>query len=404
MVLQGRKILIGITGGIAAYKVPQLLRALVRQGADVRVVMTRSAHQFVAAPTLEVLSRHPVHTDLFSRSEEFPVLHVGLAAWPDLVLIVPATANVLGKLAAGIADDLLTALMLGTRATVMAAPSMEERMLLHPAVQRNIEYLGGLGYRWLEPEEGELASGGTGKGRLPDPEAIARQVVEVLAGGQDLRGLRLLVTAGPTLEDIDPVRFISNRSTGRMGYALAQRGRERGADVVLVSGPTTLAPPAGVELVPVRTALQMQAAAEAAFDRSDAAVLAAAVSDYRIAVPSAEKLKRGAAGLSLELVENPDIAADLGARKRRDQTLVVFALESEPGLERAREKMVRKGADLAVLNNLREEGAGFAVDTNVVTLIDPQGRSEALPKMSKLDVADRVLDRVRDLRASRAGG
>jgi phosphopantothenoylcysteine decarboxylase / phosphopantothenate---cysteine ligase len=390
--LEGKKVLLGITGGIAAYKAPLILRELVKLGADVRVVMTECAHRFVAESPLEVLSRHPVHSNMFARDEEFPVLHIGLAAWADLVLIAPATANFAAKMAGGLADDLLSALLLSTRARLVVAPSMEEHMLDHPATQNNLHLLRERGCALLDPGAGELASGASGRGRLPEPEEIVDAVVSLLAEGGDLEGLTLLVTAGPTVEDVDPVRYIGNRSSGKMGYALAQRGLARGAQVRLVSGPTQLQPPAGAEVRWVRSTLEMQREAEALFDGTDAAIMAAAPADYRPKQVITEKIKRDGGELSIELVENPDIAAGLGARKQEGQQLVVFALESENGLEHARGKLARKRGDLVVLNNVGEEGAGFEVDTNVVTLIDAEGQVEKLPKMSKAEVADRILD------------
>ena len=391
-VLKGKRILLGLSGGIAAYKAPLILRELVKLGADVRVVLTESGQRFAAESPLEVLSRHRVHADLFGRDEEFPVLHVGLAAWADLVLVAPATADFIAKMACGLADDLLSCLLLSTAAHIAVAPSMEEHMLDHPATQANLGVLRERGCLVIEPDAGELASGAEGRGRLPEPGAIVEQVARMLAGEQDLVGVKLLVTAGPTVEDIDPVRYIGNRSSGKMGYALARRALARGARVWLVSGPTQLTPPPGAELRWVRSTREMQQEAEAVFGEMDAAVMAAAPSDFRAREVAAEKIKTGHGGLTLELVENPDIAAGLGARKRVGQVLVVFALESEAGLERAREKLARKQGDMVVLNNLREEGAGFEVDTNVVTLIDVRGEAEKLPKMSKDEVADRILD------------
>jgi phosphopantothenoylcysteine decarboxylase/phosphopantothenate--cysteine ligase len=401
MKLQGRRILLGISGGVAAYKVPQLLRALLKEGAEVRVVMTAAAQRFATPYTFEVLSRHPVYTDMFAASAEFPVLHVGLARWAELVVLAPATAHLLARLACGLADDLLTTLMLGCRAPVLAAPSMEEHMLDHPLTQEHLRRLEGLGYQWVEAGTGELASGAFGRGRMAEPEEIAGQVLRHFAGAGDLQGLKVLVSAGPTVEDLDPVRFIGNRSSGKMGYALAAQARRRGARVWLVSGPTALEPPAGVEFRGVRSALEMQAALEGLFPQADAAILAAAVADYRPAQVAEHKLKRGAGKMVIELVENPDIAAGLGRSKQPHQVLIGFAMETEDGVARAREKLRRKHCDLIVLNNLREEGAGFAVDTNVVTLIDGQGGEEPLPKMSKHQVADRVLDWLAGRRAGR---
>ncbi len=395
MQLKDRRILLGISGGIAAYKTPLLVRELIREGAQVRVVLTAAAGRFVAPAALEVLSRHPVHSDIFAASSEFPVLHVGLAQWAELVVLAPATAHLLARLAHGLADDLLTTLLLGCPAPVIAAPSMEERMLDHPLTQENIRKLGALGYQWVEPGTGELASGDWGRGRMAEPGEIAARVAGHFAAARDLQGLKLLVSAGPTLEDLDPVRFIGNRSTGKMGYALAERAKQRGAQVWLVSGPTALAPPSGVEFRGVRSALEMRAALQELFPEMDGAILAAAVADYRAAQIAPEKIKRGPGSLTLELVENPDLAAELGKRKQPHQVLIGFAMETGEGVARARQKRQRKNCDLIVLNDLGQEGAGFAVDTNVVTLIDDRGGEEALPKMSKAEVADRILDWLR---------
>ncbi len=396
MSLHQRKILLGVTGGIAAYKAPELVRQLGALGADVRVVLTRGAGEFVAEKTLAVLSRHPVYTDLFDRDGEFPVLHVGLAEWAEAILVAPATAHFLGRVAGGLADDLLTAVMMSATAPAFLAPAMEENMLASGAVAANLQTLAARGYQLIEPETGPLASGASGRGRMPEPAALAAAVAAHFSG--DLAGLKLLVSAGPTVEDIDPVRFISNRSSGKMGYAIAQRAAERGAAVQLVSGPTALVPPAGVALREVRSTLDMQRAVAALFDGVDAAILAAAPADYRVAQIAEHKIKRSGDALAIDLVENPDIAAGLGARKQ-GRTLVIFAMETEKGVQRAREKLARKGGDLVVLNMLRDEGAGFGVDTNRVTFIDTAGGEEVLPLMSKLALADRILDWVRARRA-----
>ena len=370
--------------------------------------MTAAAARFVTATTLEVVTRHAVHTDLFERSGEFPVLHVGLGEWAELVLIAPATANTIGKMANGIGDDLLSSVLLTSAAPVLLAPAMEEGMLENPHVQRNARLLRQQGVGWIEPEEGELASGAHGKGRMASPEAIVDQVEDFLethgrrAPGEsgDLAGLTVLVTAGPTCEDLDPVRFISNRSTGKMGYAVAAGAVRRGAAVKLISGPTDLQPPEKAEVSQVRSAVEMLEVAREWFREADIAVMAAAVADYRAAEYSDDKIKRASDRIALELVPNPDIAAELGASKG-NRVVVSFAMETEEGSARARAKLARKKSDLIALNNLREEGAGFAVDTNVVTLIDADGREEALPKMSKMEVADRLLDRARELLARR---
>ncbi len=397
MRLQGRRVLLGVTGGIAAYKAPLVVRLLQEEGAEVRVVRTRSAAQFVTDTTLAVLSGHPVYADLFADTDEFPVLHVGLAKWAELFLVAPATANLIGKFAAGIADDLSTTIYLATQAPVLIAPAMEEEMLASASVQANIDRLQNEGVCWVEPESGYLASRASGKGRMGSPENILDAAIDILGdvGGGDLLGRHIVVTAGPTVEDLDPVRFLTNRSSGKMGYAIAHRARARGATVDLITGPTTLVPPSGVRLTPVRSALEMYDAAMVAFDSADAAIMAAAVSDYRASTVSAQKLRRGdGEGLRVELTENPDIAAALGAKKGA-RVVVAFAMETEDGLARARQKRVRKNADLIVLNNLTEAGAGFATDTNVVTLIDAQTETP-LPLMSKMAVADRILDAVGD--------
>ena len=407
MGLEGRRILLGVTGGIAAYKTPLLARLLVTAGAEVRALMTAAAARFVAATALEVVTRNAVHTELFERSDEFPVLHVGLGEWAELLLVAPATANTIGKMANGIGDDLLSSVLLTAGAPVLLAPAMEEGMLENPHVQRNISLLRQQGTGWIEPEEGELASGAHGKGRMASPEAIAAAVEDFLdsRGGPgsdepgDFAGLTVLVTAGPTREDLDPVRFISNRSTGKMGYAVADRAARRGASVKLISGPADLTPPAGAEVAHVRSAVEMLEVARKWFQEADVAIMAAAVSDYRAAEYSGDKIRRASDRIALELVPNPDISAELGASKG-NRVVVSFAMETEEGSARARAKLASKKSDLIALNNLREEGAGFAVDTNVVTLIDAEGREEALPKMSKTEVADRLLDRVLELLAT----
>ena len=405
--LEGNCVILGVSGGIAAYKAPLVVRGLIEQGADVRVVLTQAGGEFVAKRSLETLSRNAVYTSVFDNTSEFPVLHVGLAEWADLVMVAPATAHFIGKVAGGLGDDLLSTLLLAFQGPTLIAPSMEESMWRNPFVERNCQALIERGYAILEPEEGELASGASGIGRLPEPEELVRYAVEhvgrdgsaacpeTLEGlrGQSLKGLHLLVTAGPTVEDIDPVRFISNRSSGKMGFALARRASERGAQVSLVTGPTALEPPGGVQVQTVRSALEMKAAVDGLFDQVDGVIMAAAVSDYRAAEVASKKIVRGTGSRSVELVENPDISAELGAR-RRHQILVAFAMETEEGESRAKEKLQRKKCDFIVLNNLFAEGAGFGVDTNVVTLIDADGGVEALEKMPKLAVADRILDRV----------
>jgi phosphopantothenoylcysteine decarboxylase/phosphopantothenate--cysteine ligase len=399
--LKGRRILLGVTGGIAAYKSPLVVRLLQEEGAQVRIVRTRSAAQFVTDTTLSVLSGRLVHADLFAPTDEFPVLHVGLARWAELFLVAPATANFIGKLAAGIADDLPTTIYLATSAPTLLASAMEEEMLGSTRVQASIDTLRAAGVAWVEPETGYLASGVSGKGRMAAPEVIVDVAVDRLAevgdnaSGFDLTGRHVVVTAGPTVEDLDPVRFLTNRSSGKMGYAIAHRARDRGATVHLVTGPTNLSPPAGVQVTAVRSAGDMHTATAMAFEEADAAILSAAVSDYRPRTVAGQKLKRSGDTLTIELVENPDIAAALGVGKG-NRVVVAFAMETEDGPARARDKLKRKNADFIVLNILMEPGAGFGTDTNVVTLIDDSDTETQLPMMSKLDVADRILDEVRD--------
>ncbi len=389
------RVLLGISGGIAAYKGVEVLRGLQREGAEVRVMMTAAAQRFIRPLTFEALSGHRVYTHLFPETGDPEVIHVTLGEWPDRILIAPATANVIGKMANGLADDLLTCTVLSSEASVMLAPAMETAMYRHPALYRNLRRLADMGYRLIGPEEGALASGRSGMGRLADPERIVSEVVSTAAKSGDLSGRRIVVTGGRTEEDIDPVRFITNRSTGKMGYAVARRARQRGAEVVLVSGPGVLDPPVGVDLIQVRTVSEMRAATESAFELADALVMTAAVLDFRPRVVSERKIKKRAKGLTLDLVSNHDFLAELGARKR-DRVVVGFAMETENGLSNARKKLEEKHLDLIALNDLNVAGAGFGVDTNVVTLIDADGEVEPLPKMSKLEVADRILNWVKN--------
>lgn len=400
--LAGKKILVAISGGIAAYKIPLLIRLLIKEGADVRVVTTASARQFVTAATLETLSGHPAYSDLFEATDEFPVLHVGLADWPDLIVLAPATANLIGKMAHGIADDLVTTIMLATQVRAVIVPAMEEGMLENVQVVANVQRLKEQGCGWVEAEEGDLASGKYGRGRMAEPERIADRVREAVGDADDngdLAGLNIVVTAGPTFEDIDPVRFIGNHSTGKMGFAIANRARARGASVHLVTGPTALESPRDMEVTQVRSTVEMLTATETAFKCADVLIMAAAVSDFRPRQVAADKMHRSESdSLTLELVPNPDISQTLGQRKKGRVT-IGFALETEADVEAARSKLRRKHLDLIVLNSLGDEGAGFGVDTNVVTLLTADGEATRLPKMHKREVADHLLDRARALAA-----
>lgn len=396
----GKRIVLGVTGGIAAYKAADVVSALVKRGATVRVVMTRAARSFIAPLPLAVLSGHPVAEDGFTSGGG--LTHIELARDADLLLIAPATANIIGKLAAGIADDLLTTVALAHEGPVLVCPAMNARMYRHPVVQRNIRTLRELGCHFAGPEEGRLACGDEGPGRLAGVERIVQAVEDVLGRVRDLEGLRVLVTAGPTREPLDPVRFLSNRSSGRMGYAVAEAARARGALVTLVSGPTALPAPPGVDLVRVSTAQEMYEAVMARFPDCDALIKAAAVADFRPREVQARKIKKGGdPTLTLVLERTPDILSALG-RARKHQILVGFAAETENLEERAFTKLRAKGVDLVVANDVSRPGAGFEVETNIVTLVYPDGRMIRLPEMSKRDVAQRILDAVAELR--REGG
>ena len=392
-------VVLGVTGCIGAYKAAEVLRELQRREVDVHVVMTANATRFVGAMTFEALSRHPVFVDQFALGDEGDIRHISLADAADLLLIAPATANTIGKLARGIADDALSTLYTATTAPTVIAPAMNVNMFSHPAVVENMEILRRRGVTIVEPGAGYLACGWLGKGRLAETPEIVEAAMAVLGRRRDLEGEIVVVTAGPTVEDIDPVRFVSNRSTGRMGYRLAEAARDRGAHVVLVSGPTALVAPAGIDLVSVRSAEEMAAAvAEHAKDATIVA-MAAAVSDYRPAEISAQKIKKGAGGSRLDLVRTPDILQALGADKR-GRFLIGFAAETEDVLVHARSKRADKRVDLLVANDVSRAGSGFASDDNAAVLID-EGAETPLPAMSKRALADRIWDRVVEMKKAR---
>lgn len=389
-------VVLGVTGCIGAYKACEVLRELQRRGADVHVVMTEHATRFVGAMTFEALSRHPVFVDQFALGAEGDIRHISLADGADLLLVAPATANTLGKFARGIADDALSTLFLATTAPVLVAPAMNVNMFRHPAVVENLETLRARGVGVIEPGTGYLACGWLGEGRLAEAPEIVEAAMAALQRRRSLEGESVLVTAGPTVEDIDPVRFISNRSSGRMGYRLAEVARDRGATVVLVAGPTALAAPRGVEVVPVRSAEEM---ANAVIDRAGAAgivAMAAAVSDYRPSEKAPHKIKKQPGGHTLPLVRTPDILKALGEMKGK-RFLIGFAAETEGLLENARRKRAEKQVDLIVANDV-SNGAGFASEKNAAVLIDARGETE-LPLMSKRELAERIWDRVAELRA-----
>ena len=389
--LVGKRILLGVSGGIAAYKSVSLLRLLQKAGAEVRVVMTQAAQRFVQPLTFEALSRHRVYGDLFPESGDPEVVHVQLGKWADWVVVAPATADFIGKMAHGLADDVLTCVLLATEAPVLIAPAMESQMWEHHAVRDNVRTLRNRGCEMVTPGAGPLASGAQGIGRMAEPEEIA-EVVGALAGAaQSLVGRRIVVTAGRTEQPIDPVRFITNRSTGKMGYAIAEQARRRGAAVTLISGPTELTAPTGVSMVSIRTVAALKAATIRAYQNADALIMTAAVLDFRPEEVAESKIKKRDGGLSLRLLPNEDFLIPLGENKG-ERVIIGFALETDDALANARKKLAEKHLDLIVLNELNVEGAGFGVDTNVVTLIAPHRDAVALPLMSKREVADRILD------------
>jgi phosphopantothenoylcysteine decarboxylase / phosphopantothenate---cysteine ligase len=392
---------LGVTGCIGAYKACEVLRELQRRDVDVRVAMTAAATRFVTPMTFEALSRHPVFHDQWALGVNGDIRHVSLADEADLLLVAPATANILGKLARGIADDVLSTLALATRAPVVVAPAMNVNMFEHPAVQENLATLRARGVGVVEPGSGYLACGWLGKGRLAEVGEIVDAAMATLRRRHDLEGETVLVTAGPTVEDIDPVRFVSNRSSGRMGYRLAEAARDRGAKVILVSGPTGLAVPHGVELVAVRSAEDMQRAVGERVGPATVVIAAAAVSDYRPAAASAAKIKKTGGAATLELVRTPDILKGLGETKG-GRVLVGFAAETEDLVANARKKLEAKNLDLVVANDVTAAGAGFGGDTNAVVLLRKGGGRVDVPLASKREVAERILDEVLAVRAARA--
>jgi len=397
------KIALGVTGGVAAYKAAELVRRLQQEKLDVQVVMTRAAQEFITPLTFAALTGKKVITEMFGGDEAAPanvesaIEHIAVAQRIDLLLVAPATADSLAHFAQGIAGDFLSTLYLATKAPVVVAPAMNVNMWEHPATQENLAKLRARGVHVVDPDEGYLACGMTGAGRLAATEAIVEKVCSVLGLRHDLEGQTVLVTAGPTREDIDPVRFLTNRSSGKMGYALAEAAVRRGAHVILVSGPTDLPVPDGVDWVPVRTTEEMRAAVRERASDANVVIMAAAVSDYRPAAPRAQKVKRGDERLVLELEPTPDILAELG-REKGSRVLVGFAAETERVAENAREKLARKGADIIVANDVTQHGAGFDTDTNIVTLFLRDGREVPLPKLSKFDVANRIFDHVLAIR------
>lgn len=393
----GASILMGITGGIAAYKIPVLVRLMVKASMTVHVVMTRAATEFVTPLTLATLSGNPVWQDMWGERDRPSVEHISLADAARIAVVAPATANFIGKLANGIADDMLTTALMAFNKPVVICPSMNVNMYRNPILKANLERLVSCGYHIMTPESGDLACGWTGEGRMPEPEAIFHEVKRLL-GPRDLDGLRLLVTAGPTEEPLDPVRFLTNRSSGKMGVAVAKRALARGAEVTLVSGPLKVPAPTGVNHIQVRTAAEMMDRVLERFHESDIVVKAAAVADFRPETFCEEKLKKEDFGTSINLVRNPDILATLGSRKWPDQVLIGFAAETSDAIQKARVKLKNKNVDMLVLNDVSQPGAGFDCDTNIVRLLFRSGEDEQLAMMSKEDVADQILSRALALR------
>ena len=397
--MKGKKILLAVTGGIAAYKSAELIRLLIKNDAQVKVLMTKNAQEFIAPLTLQTLSGYPVYRETFSLIKDFDIAHIALAQEADILVIAPATANIIGKIAAGLSDDLLTTVVMATKAPVLICPSMNTNMYENVIVRENIQKLTSRGYHMMEADSGELACKSEGVGRLPELSDIIEEVKSILTE-KDLAGETVLVTAGPTREPLDPVRFITNYSSGKMGYALASRAMRRGASVILISGPTVLSVPRGVTDVPVSTAVEMRHAVMKNLKQSTIIIKSAAVADYRPSVCADAKIKKKDGPWTLSLERNPDIIAEIG-KKKKERILIGFAMESEDLIKNAKAKMLAKNMDLIVANDLKQKDAGFQSDTNIVKILDRDGGIEELPLMDKMDVADRILDRAKMIIARR---
>ncbi|MGB3566474.1 MAG: bifunctional phosphopantothenoylcysteine decarboxylase/phosphopantothenate--cysteine ligase CoaBC [Priestia megaterium] len=398
--MKGKRILLCVSGGIAVYKAAALTSKLVQAGAEVKVMMTASACEFVTPLTFQALSRNPVYTDTFDEKDPSVIAHIDLADWPDLILVAPATANMIGKIANGLADDMISTTLLAATAPVWIAPAMNVHMYDHPAVKKNMNTLSSFGYSFVEPGEGYLACGYVGKGRLEEPETIVSLIGSYFSQASHtqkiLEGVNVLVTAGPTVERIDPVRFFTNRSTGKMGYALAEQAAKLGASVTLVTGPTNLEYPKGVQAVQIESAQQMLEAVMQRYHEADVVIKSAAVADYRPKHVFDQKMKKQPGAAVLELERTTDILRTLGERKEH-QLLVGFAAETEQVDEYAQKKLLSKNLDMIVANNVTTEGAGFGTDTNIVTLYKRSGESRKLPILSKHDVATEVLKEVKEM-------
>ncbi|HYA93680.1 MAG TPA: bifunctional phosphopantothenoylcysteine decarboxylase/phosphopantothenate--cysteine ligase CoaBC [Thermodesulfobacteriota bacterium] len=400
--LKGKRIVLGVTGGIAAYKAAEFVRLLVKEEADVHVVMTENAQKFIAPLTFQTLSGNPVVSDPFALLEDAEIRHIALADLAELVVILPATANIIGKIANGIADDFLSTMLMATKAPVLLVPSMNVNMWENKALQRNIQTLIGMGYHLMEPGEGELACHWYGKGRLPELNEVVEKM-EDLFSRKDLKGEKIVITGGPTQEPIDPVRFITNPSSGKMGYALAKMARRRGAEVILITGPVALPlPRTDIQWVPVRSAGEMREAVFAHLEGSSVVIKAAAVSDYRPKVTSEKKIKKGSSDYILALERTKDILEELG-KKKGNRILVGFAAETEDVTENAKKKLLEKNLDLIVVNDVTKPGAGFRSDTNQVKILYPSGQVKDLPLMTKEEVSQFILDNVVKLLKEKKG-
>lgn len=391
--LSGKHVVLGVTGGIAAYKACEVVSRLRKMHAEVDVIMTENATRLVQPLTFETLSNRPVCVDTFSRVESWDVKHISLAQKADLMVVAPATANIMAKFAHGIADDMLSTTLLATKAPILLAPAMNTGMWTAEATQQNLQTLLNRGIKTVGPGSGFLACGDTGSGRMSEPVEIVEAIRAILCPKRDLEGMKVLITAGPTVERIDPVRYLTNDSSGKMGYAIAEAAQKRGADVTLVSGPVHIPVPAGVNVVPVTSTLSLYDCMMELCEKQDIIIQAAAPADYRVEHIAEQKIKKQSGEpFTLTLVENPDIAKAVGQRKQQGQILVGFAAETQNVLTNAQSKLAKKNLDLIVANDVTAEGAGFGVDTNIVTFVSKEG-STPLPKMSKREVADRILDK-----------
>ena len=391
--LEGKTVVVGVCGGIAAYKVVEVVSRLQKLHADVNVIMTESAAKFVTPLTFRSISHNPVISDMFDDPVKWDIQHISLATKADIIVVAPATANIIGKVANGIADDMLSTTIMATKATVVFVPAMNTNMYENPIVQENIKKLSERGYIFLEPETGLMACGTTGTGRLPEPSAIVESVGELVCGKRDLKDLKVLITAGPTQEPIDPVRYISNCSSGKMGYAIATQASKRGAQVRIITGPVYIKTPFGVEIVRVKTADEMFSEVMKSYEAFDILIMVAAVADYKCAQIAEKKIKKKGENLTIELTKNPDIAKELG-KVKGNRILVGFSAETNDLVNNACEKLAAKNLDLIIANDVTQEGAGFGTDTNIIKIIKRNGDIVDFPIMSKAEAGDKILDEV----------